>query len=258
MITFSALGHYGQLGNQMFQYALLLGISEQCGYSIGLLSRASLDAYEIMAGSMSPADVAQCRRFEEPFFHFSPVVFRVGDQVDYHGRFQSEKYFAHAADRVRREFTLKAEPRSRVDGVMAKLRADGKPLVGVHVRRGDYLTLPNEHPPLGTDYYERALRLIPDAQASRYVVCSNDPAWCEVELPFLGDVVLSKVGLSPAEDIALMAACDHNIIANSTFSWWSAWLNRNPQKVVVAPKRWFGLLGPADSFDVVPASWLTT
>jgi hypothetical protein len=124
------------------------------------------------------------------------------------------------------------------------------------VRRGDYLRLPNQFPICGVDYYQRALQVLPRVRDARFVICSDDPEWCIDELAFLGDVTVSNRALSPPEDLALMAGCDHNIIANSAFGWWSAWLNPNPNKVVVAPKRWFGPLGPADAFDLVPETWL--
>jgi hypothetical protein len=128
--------------------------------------------------------------------------------------------------------------------------------VSIHVRRGDYLSFPEHHPPLTMDYYREAMSRFPGA---RFLVFSDDPGWCLLNFRDAGYQVEISTGRTAAEDMALMASCDHHIIANSSFSWWSAWLNRNPSKRVIAPDpktRWFG---PAkkgwNTADLLPAAW---
>ena len=173
-----------------------------------------------------------------------------------HGYWQSERYFAHAADKIREAFRFPAFSNDQNEDMAAQI-ASG-PSVALHVRRGDYLTVA-AHVLCDQAYYDAAL-----ADVMREVggtptvyVFSDDPEWARENLPLpLPKVVVDFNGPdTDFEDMRLMSLCDHNIIANSSFSWWSAWLNTNPAKRVAAPKAWFGdpnLSNP----DILPAGWI--
>ena len=128
-----------------------------------------------------------------------------------------------------------------------------RPTVALHVRRADYVGLTHAFVPLSIDYYRAAMRLFP--QESHFVVFSDDPAWCrEAFKEERVEVISGNPGYA---DLYLMSACGHQIIANSSFSWWAAYLNPNPQKRVVAPKHWFGpALAANDTRDLIPPEWV--
>lgn len=132
---------------------------------------------------------------------------------------QSEKYFAKHKDFIRERFS---------SGIRF---AD---YVSIHVRRGDYVDNPFYIDLFKEGYYEKAMALFPGAP---FLVFSDDILWCKEQPVFKG--CSFSVGNSEVEDLNRMASCQHNIIANSSFSWWAGWLNRNPDKKVVAPKQWF-------------------
>lgn len=123
-------------------------------------------------------------------------------------------------------------------------------LVAIHVRRTDYVTHEMFVNLSETDYYERAMALFP---GERFIVCSDDPKWCKRKWHERRDVRVVE-GQNDIEDMNLMASCKHNIIANSSFSWWAAYLNRNPEKVVVYPKLWHSDGVPRVGF---PKGWVS-
>jgi hypothetical protein len=142
---------------------------------------------------------------------------------------------------------------------MAEIINKEKNSVSLHVRRGDYVSNPDAnkyHGTKGLDYYIAALARVNKSQKDSTVfVFSDDIAWCKKNLKLKAKKVVWVDGKnSPIEDIYLMSLCKSNIIANSTFSWWGAWLNSNPKKIVVAPKVWFSDSN-IDTSDLIPADW---
>ena len=182
------------------------------------------------------------------------------------GYWQSEKYFAPIAEQIRREFRLRETPdvlAAREQAARWRREAAG-PLVALHVRRGDLVpfllngTLHKNHgPPTCAGYARAAMTSFP--AGSRFVVVAEpgERAWCRQNL--IGDDIVYFDGKSDLADFAMLQACDHNVIANSTFSWWAAWLNPNPAKRVIAPSPWFWPDSPdwRRSDDLVPDRWQT-
>ena len=122
--------------------------------------------------------------------------------------------------------------------------------VSLHVRRTDYVNLQNYHPIAAIQYYKDALDLI---EHDKVVVFSDDINWCKKNFKFNNMVFIE--GNSNIEDLYLMSMCNNNVIANSSFSWWAAWLNKNEYKKIVAPKVWFGPAAPSDK-DIIPDTWI--
>ena len=237
MISFVP-GYFGFLGNQMFQYAAVRALSLARGVKAGFpANKPNLHALFPLKADLHSREWPM--KYRERGFHFFPDFWDAPDGTQLHGYFQSEKYFAPHAAQIRQEFSF--EERTVFD----------KPTVAVHVRRGDYLSFPEHHPPLTMDYYSRAMERFPGL---RFLVFSDDPGWCL--LNFDRERCRTIVGQTAIQDMALMASCDHFIIANSSFSWWGAWLGRNPEKRVVAPAKWFG---PAkagwDTRDLYCTGW---
>ena len=130
-----------------------------------------------------------------------------------------------------------------------------KPLVSVHVRRGDYLKFPQVHTPCGLDYYKNTLYIMKEKIGDfKPIFISDDKEWCIETFKDL-DCLFSPF-TDEIEDFMLMINCKHNIIANSSFSWWGAYLNQNPNKVIIGPKKWFGPGGSQDQDDTIPKDWI--
>jgi hypothetical protein len=178
------------------------------------------------------------------------------DESYLHGYWQSEKYFADIADHLREVFVM-IPPMSPENADMAARIAAG-PSVALHVRRGDYVAL-GASAICDQAYYDAGLRAVTAGatDAPTVFVFSDDPGWARDNLvvPF-DKVVVDLNGRDTAyEDMRLMSLCQHNVIANSTFSWWSAWLNRNPAKRVAAPVRWFANDHQRNP-DILPQDWI--
>lgn len=241
MISFVS-GYYGFLGNQMFQYAATraqaLRLRTLCSFP-----HNRPDLHEVFDQLPdNPPGLLVRGRFTETQFHYDCRIECIEDYTELSGYFQSERYFAAHADQIRTDFVFASH-----------VVFDHPCVVSVHVRRGDYLSFPEHHPPLSMDYYHRAMECFPGA---RFMVFTDDPGWCLLNFPRESCTI--RTGHTAAEDMALMTDCAHHIIANSSFSWWGAWLGRNPDKRVIAPRRWFG---PAkatwDTSDLLPPSWET-
>lgn len=188
----------------------------------------------------------------------NPVDLR-RDNIYYDGYWQDPVYFSMLSETLRRAFVPRAVL-SSANQEVAKLARESNS-VAVHVRRGDYVTSPlasSYHGFLGVLYYQKAMRKIEEeVEAPRYFVFSDDPEWARNHLPGTSRTKIIDWNNGPrsVNDIYLMSCCKHNIIANSTFSWWGAWLNPNRAKIVVAPVRWFR--DPSRHTPLLMAGWKT-
>lgn len=285
----------GGLGNQMFQYAAGRAAALRCGAALKLdLSgfdayfkrRYELGTFPIQATVASDVDLARFGRsskdqsprldrvrrllrvgaragpwptYRERHFHFDPAVTQLRAPVYLDGYWQSQKYFSDWAQVLRREFTPVA-PLEPENAALAA-RIDAVNAVSLHVRRGDYANEPTTHRYHGIcsrDYYERAVEYIDNrVQAIHLFVFSDDQEWTRGNLRFGRPA--SFVDTNSADrgyrDMQLMARCRHHILANSSFSWWGAWLNPSREKIVIAPRRWFDA-GANDTRDLIPESWV--
>lgn len=179
-------------------------------------------------------------------FHYVPIQYR--DNTMYHGYFQTEKYFQD------RDFILNLFEPS--DFVLDKLEKYKKILVGetcaIHVRRGDYsLNQQSKHHTKDMNWYNTAISMV---DAEKYLVFSDDINY--VKQNFIGDKFIF-IDDKDYVELFLMSLCKHNIISSSSFSWWGAWLNKNKNKKVIAPKQWFGVINSEYlSHDIVPETWI--
>ena len=156
------------------------------------------------------------------------------------GYWQSEKYFIEYSDDIRQQLkpniSLDIEPDS----------------VSLHIRRTDYVTSNGFHPVQSMDFYKNALDIIGDY--NKLYIFSDDIKWCKENLRF--DNMVFVEGNEDVVDLWSMSLCDNNIIANSSFSWWGAWLNNNKDKKVIGPKNWFGQQANLNTSDIIPESWV--
>ncbi len=193
--------------------------------------------------------------YEERRWGFDPAFDALGADVRLIGYFQSARYFAGAEARIRTELAPRRLPDD--PAFLAALgQIERTNAVSVHVRRGDYLSAARHNvcPPA---YYLRAMeRMRSLVEQPRFFVFSDDPAWCRRQLA-ADDVSVVEVAAAPVLDMVLMSRCQHHVICNSTFSWWAAWMNDRPGRIVLAPDRWFGdeEMSRLAMRDTVPAEW---
>ena len=194
---------------------------------------------------------------ESQGFTYDPRVIEAPSPLYLDGYWQSERYFAPIADQIRRDFAVRTPLAG--ENLRVAEQIDAATAVSLHVRRGDYAADPvtrERHGLCPVSYYEKALAhvvgQVPDA---RLFVFSDDPDWAAQNLPVPDDAVLVRHNDASTnyEDMRLMSRCRHHIIANSSFSWWGAWLNASPEKIVVAPMRW---MADEPAPDVCPPDWV--
>jgi hypothetical protein len=264
------------IGNQLFQYACSRALALRRGTELRILNgNVNLDEhpdrpmrlwdFAVAAEPARDEDLHQatCIVLENPF-GFLPALLDAPDNVVLDGFWQSEKYFLDFKDNIREELSF------RDPELMAKARADvnslrqqtGKPVVAVHVRRGDYVTASSKgiFHLLSVNWFCRAMAHFPEDV--NFLVVSDDIPWCRAN--FQGPRMhFAAAASDPLMDLATMRACDHYIISNSTFGWWGAWLSDNPAPIVVGPasSAWFGpvlnALGKHDATHILPTGWIS-
>lgn len=270
------------LGNQLFQYACGRAVSLRHGVPLKLdlgnfrefqNRRYGLDAFKIAAAEATPGEVrdalqtdtfwhrlttprARLRVLRERGFGFDETVLRAGPDAYLSGYWQSPKYFADCETQLRRELTWWMPPPAETRRFLGNM--DEQTAVAVHVRRGDYVNNPGYAKRFGAlppGYYERALAYLAERVENLHAfVFSDEPAWVKIHFP--KTVPLTAVeGNAATEDLRLMAACRYHVVANSTFSWWGAWLAPFPGKTVLAPDPFFQDPKLPDR-DLVPADWV--
>ena len=187
------------------------------------------------------------RAYYETQYNYSPIDFT--DDACLVGYFQSEKYFVDFEEKIRELFRCDPETETYLKNKYGELLQGNT--TSVHIRRGDYLNLSEMHPPLTKEYYIKALAKTP--QTEKYLIFSDDIPWC------LDNFKLNNFYVIENEkdyiDLYLMSKCKNNIIANSSFSWWGAWLNESPDRVIISPKNWFGPGVTHNTQDLIPKEW---
>lgn len=281
----------GGLGNQMFQYAAAKAVAVRSGAELVLdlswfatdnhrryaLGPLSISAHTLGAISAEGVVVRFLRRvayrlarrsdeywqghpvFHEKYFYFDPTVLDLRAPVCLDGYFQSEKYFLDCREVVAREFTVATPPGSLAQAMLERMAAHDA--ICLHVRRGDYVAsaITNSfHGVCSVDYYRQGLRIVSEGLLDPHCyVFSDDPEWVRVH--FTATLPMSVVDIhgpdEAHEDLRLMAACKHFVIANSSLSWWGAWLGSYPGKRVVAPEKWFQS-NTQDARDLIPSGWV--
>ncbi len=190
--------------------------------------------------------------YEEPYFHFAEIPYQPNMRM--HGYFQSESYFRHHKDKICALFDPKEET---YDFIIAKYGdlLSHPTTVSIHFRSYK-IADPNRTCYFlnGREYVEKAMSYF--SSDALFIVFSDDINWCKENLRDLAPNMYFVEGEEYHNDFYFMSLCDHNIIANSTFSWWSAYLNKNPHKIVIAPKKWFHESCNIDTKDLIPKEWI--
>jgi len=277
----------GGAGNQLFQYALgrrlALKNDDELRLDIGGLDRANavgdvyrpfaLSAFSLAATTASAEEV---RRLKYPYgllskawrfisfkllrrhhVTFEPNVLKFSGDIYLDGFWQSPRYFEDIRETLLADLTLREPLAGRAAAYAEQIVSCTA--VALHVRRGDYAKNKQVAAALGLcslAYYEKAVTHVKaHVEQPTFFIFSDDMAWVKANLLVGKDAVyVEGEGLSDTTELTLMSKCQHNIIANSSFSWWGAWLNQNPEKIVVAPTPWFDQT--KYDKDLIPLSWV--
>lgn len=273
----------GGLGNQLFQYALgrrlalknktelFLDISQLGSYGKPRqYSLSHLAIAESIATNKQLAKLKIISLFDffkprgkksiirEHGYPFDPSVINAPRNAYLDGHWQTEKYFKDIEDTIRQDLTIKDPPDKKYLTMLDKISRTNS--VSLHIRRADYLVGKNTSvfTICQPEYYKQALAFITQKIGiSELFVFSDDIEWASKNISFPRPITFVSDGdFADYQELILMSSCKHNIIANSTFSWWGAWLNNNHQKIVVTPKKWFFIATTIDERDIIPSTWI--
>jgi hypothetical protein len=274
VITFSQVGQYGRLGNQLFQYAMVRAVSLERGYNLKMPNpqdiicqnqKCQLDQFNIKCDFLEHGDLSKVQhRFNEPnHSDFWPQVFWAKDNTDFFGYFQNYLYFAKYEKQIREDLKLNDELQQYALDYVGNLKQNNEKIVSVHFRRGDNVDGTfGRHSGLVDNYFGLDGRFDSDSffgeylfkaidkfdENCKFLVFSGgtwsgsnhnqgDMSWCKQNIK--DDRFLFCEGNSDLQDFAIMTNCDHNIISHSTsFGYWSAFLNPNKNKIIVAPREY--------------------
>jgi hypothetical protein len=277
-ISYNRLGSNGRLGNQMFQYASLRGIAAYNGFKWMIPPddcnhRDNYGLFETFnMTSVEPENLGfnDAMTVTEKTHAFDESLFYCTDGVNIDAYMQTENYFIHVADQVREDFTFKSD---FLDPCMEYIDSLDRAPIFLHIRQSDNIGREEYHPILPISYFEEALKEFPEDTPC--FVFTDDIDWCKSQEFFKQDRFLFNESngrytyrtidgtgqmqntLLPQVDLCLMSLCSGAIIANSSFSWWGAWLQNDRGKVVAPdPKKWFGTaMTHLDTSDIVPDRW---
>jgi len=281
----------GGLGNQLFQYAAGRSLAERLGvplkvdlseFETDLLRRFELDKFTINAGIATPKELANIvikpSRFQRSYsrlaislglgfnriafkerkFRYDDTFEKIRNPMYLNGYWQSEKYFKSAKDKLLSELCLVDKLGEASQRMLEEILPCSA--ISLHIRRGDYISNPSAalvHGVCSLDYYYSAIiHLTAHVENPYFFVFSDDPQWAKDNLKINYPVQFVEANGPDrgVEDMWLMKSCKHHIIANSSFSWWAAWLNDRQDKIVITPRIWF-LDKKIDTKDLVPEQW---
>ncbi len=265
----------GGLGNQMFQYSFYLQLkkkhplyiflfdieqSQEChnGFELDRIfhlecKKNARNYRRIKRHCPCLLDIFRIIKQEHSLEYDKEIMASSHFFARYEGFWQSEKYFFPIEHDVRESFLFNIELLNNGTQTIAK-EIEGKETVSVHIRRGDYLDSP-DFGVCSIGYYNRAMSFMSEQLNSpTFVFFSDDMDWVKENISCSNAIYVSCNHRADSwQDMYLMSHCKHNIIANSSFSWWGAWLNPNPHKIVISPKQWFLSI---DNYDIIPEKWI--
>lgn len=275
----------GGLGNQMFQYAAALEISNSLKVPL-LMDTSWFDSlgkddtprfYELgnfrlpqkfistnqyylkdsgLKEKLLKISKVQLKHYKEPSFSYDKNFENIKDNTLIEGYFQSEKYFCNIQEIIREEFSFEKKAGVMSEEVIKEVHKTES--VSLHVRRGDYISNYNAskfHGLMGEEYYKRAISIFKkNLKNPKFFIFSDDIDWVKKNFSLPKSSVFVTHNNRGVEDLRIMIECKHNIIANSSFSWWGAWLGSHKDKKVIAPKRWF-LEKSVNTSDIIPSRW---
>jgi len=282
----------GGLGNQMFQYAFAYALAQKSSEEVKLdiesfvlyeLREYELELFNISLPVATIEEVnsrkyrrenflmkvlQKLKREPKPFsdaylkeahFYFDEVVLNQANKAFFEGYWQSERYFKAYREDLIKEFTLKKSLHKQSKAYQEQIGSCNA--ISLHIRRGDYISNAHTNSVHGTcslEYYESAVKYVEErVDRPHFFIFSDDLAWAKDNLSFIATKTFVELddNTPDHEEMLLMSLSQHNIIANSSFSWWGAWLNQNSDKIVIAPKEWFNDT-TINTKDLIPTEWV--
>jgi hypothetical protein len=258
----------GGIGNQMFQYALGRWLSfdrkTELAFDVSWYKISqrhySLGNFQIVGKPATAYEKAKAlfnKHIKEKTLLFDQKILSAPKNSNLDGYWQNPKYFEGIEDVLKKDFTLKDFQGEKFDAMLQKISKTNS--VSLHVRREDYLAEKHAsvYAECKPEYYQKALEYLASKAGNINIfVFSDDTAWVKENLKIAASAnFVSNGSFSDFQELMLMSACKHNITANSTFSWWGAWLNQNPDKMVIAPKKWL-LVESAYETGLLPPQWI--
>lgn len=252
----------GGLGNNMFQIAAAHAYAVRNNKELILLNEkfgtthGALDTYrdnilsKLRFVDRQYINQQQYSVFQEIGFEYNAIP-NIPGNVALSGYFQSEKYFLDLKDSILNLFSYSNEHK---ENVLKKHSFLNNNSCSIHVRRGDYVSLSNIHPIQSITYYMKAVRQMPEE--SVFIIFSDDIDWCKNNFPNIPEKFIFIENISDHESLLMMSLCKNNILSNSSFSWWGAWLNQNKDKKVIVPSKWFGNSVNHDTKDLYCKDWI--
>jgi len=277
-ISFSKLGNLSRFGNQLFQYAAIKSYSVKNNIPIILppaeehrLSELNIN---FLSQPISLIKFATDYNYSETQYNYDPIFYNYYKRIDVEGYFQSEKYFIDIKQEIQKDYTIRNKNIiSESNKIVAEIKNQfsGKELISVHIRRGDYVPskgaygdkyigsyspkTAKKHPLMTSEYFSAAINMFTNGVFLFFSDTEEDIEWCKNHFTNKQNIFMHY---SDLQDFYIMQLCDHNIISNSSFSWWAAWLNNNIQKRIISPKvkNWFGpYYAHYNMNDLIPDSW---
>jgi hypothetical protein len=276
----------GGLGNQMFQYAFYKALQNKYkdvkvdllsfndyklhnGFELDFIFNIKINkANSFVSKLYNPKyrnwTVRKLRRLlnlkkvyfeEKECFIYDENLLAYPSKRFYWGYWQTEKYFKHIEAEIRNDFIFKTPLNKKNELLFEKIKNTTS--VAVHIRRGDYVNHPLFGDICDENYYNKAIKHIQlEVKKPTFFIFSNDMVWCKNQLNLPNATYVDwNIGDDSYIDMQLMSYCKHNIIANSSFSWWAAWLNNNGNKIVIAPQMWINNVDNA-VIDILPTQWI--
>jgi hypothetical protein len=256
MFTFRNLGKQGRFGNQLFQIASTVGVAINNDQEYVFPEWKYSALFQTPIPQTNRPLVPDLTITQGPArFHFMDFKLAAvsSDLIDLNGFFQSEKYFVNCEETVRSYFEPSTSILREIEEDHGERLLEG-PTCIIVVRRGDYALYPLQFPMMPAQFYRRAIETF-DSD-TMFLVTSDDIEWCQANITAKRIKYLPQVKW--AHNFFIGTSCQDVITSNTTFGWWIAWLNKNQNKRVIAPKQWFGpSLGHLDIRDLLPENWVT-
>lgn len=253
------IGNWG-FANQMFQYALMYVVSKIKGCNICFknnnLSNLKIIEFEKIKNTLILNSFNNYDYIKENHFHYDPTILELvknsKKNICLSGFFQSYQYFEKYKNDILNLYSLSNDQETKIKTIFDNNTKNFNNITSIHVRRGDYLNHKDYHDTLPLSYYQKSIKKI---ESSFYYIFSDDVKWCNKNLiPILDKPYIISTE-SAFVDMFLMSFCNNNIIANSSFSWWGAYLNKHENKKIVCPSKWFGFKGP-QKHDLFSSEWI--
>ena len=248
----------GGLGNYLFQLsaAIFISIRDEKKLIIDELDivniHSNINIYkENFFKNVKFSSLVDYQIFNEESFYYKEIP-KIENSIKLIGYFQSEKYFKDIRPYILSLFEMNNDTSSYLDKKYLK-NIKMENTCSIHVRRGNYLNKVDWHPVLPIEYYKNATKFFDNE--THFLIFSDDIPWCKENFNFLKNIIFIEDNLD-YQDLYLMSKCKNNIIANSSFSWWGAWLNQNEEKKIICPNLWFGPSGFKDLHDLRPFNWI--